>query len=98
VLVLSFGLAACAAPTTATWQKSGADDDTKAKDTSDCRAAAHGEAVRLYPYGSNPLYSGTPGTLMSQQHDERERSAAEDRSFDACMRNRGYIRTPSQEK
>jgi hypothetical protein len=93
LLVLSFVLAACAAPTSATWQKAGASDATKAKDTSDCHGAAQKEALRLYPYGSNPLLSGSPGGLMYQQHDERVRSDAEGRSFDLCMRNKGYART-----
>ena len=93
VLVLSIVLAACAAPTSATWQKAGVSDATKAKDTSECQDAAQKEAVRLYPYGSNPLLAGTPGGLMSQQRDERDRSDAKERSFDLCMRNKGYART-----
>jgi len=93
VLVLTFVLTACAAPTSATWQKAGASDATKATDTSDCHDAAQKEARRLYPHGSNPLLAGTPGVLMAQQHDERVRSDAEGRSFELCMRNKGYART-----
>ena len=98
VLILLLGFAACAAPTTSTWEKSGADDATKAEDMSDCRAAAHKEAARLYPYSSNPPYSGTPTALPSQQRDERGQAAAEDRAFTRCMRNKGYERTSSQEE
>lgn len=85
--LLPLFLAMCAAPPT--WQKSGADNATMAKDTSDCQAAAEREAVRLYPHG----FGYAAGGMAALQRDEINRSTVEASFFKACMESRGYTRS-----
>jgi hypothetical protein len=97
-LILSVGLAACAAPANIVWEKAGVTESAKAADTSDCRSEARSQAARLYPYYANPPGSDTPTAGGAQHHDERGQVAAENRDFVRCMRNKGYERvSPKKE-
>jgi hypothetical protein len=98
VLALSPGLAACTASTAGQWQKSGADEPTIARDTSECRNSADREATRRYPYGFSSPSFGAAGMVMSQQRDETNRSNAEAALFNSCMQDRGYRRGPVPDK
>ena len=96
LLALWASLVACA-PSPPSWQKAGASEATLAKDSSECRELAEGEAMRRYPSGfSSPSFSAT-GVLMSQQRDETNRSAVETASFNTCMVSRGYAPTPAHQ-
>ena len=88
LLPLCFVLAACTP--TAPPAKPGADADTLARDTAECRAIAQREAERLYPFGARFPGVGVQGAILSQQRDNRDRSAAEQQAFGTCMRNKGY--------
>lgn len=103
-LILSVGVAACTSPATVMWEKAGVDESTKIEDTSDCQSEARSQAARLYPYyastqGSySTAGSGAPTTGEARNRDERGQTAAENRDFVRCMRNKGYERTSPQEK
>jgi hypothetical protein len=98
VQALSLGLAACTAPTVAEWQKSGADQQTVARDTSECRASAEQEALRRYPRGFSSPSFGAAGVVASQQRDETNRSSAELALFNSCMQDKGYTRSASPDR
>jgi hypothetical protein len=57
---------------------------------------AQREAQRLYPFGASFPAAGVQGAILSQQRDNRDRSAAELRVFRTCMRDRGYA--PAQDE
>jgi hypothetical protein len=92
VLALLPELGACTASAVGPWQKSGADQATVAKDTSECRTLAEQEALRRYPYGFTSPTFGAAGTVMSQQRDDTNRTTAEVGLFNSCMQDRGYAR------
>ena len=96
VLVAPLLLAACTMPER--WQKTDASPATTAKDTSECQSAARQEVLRRYPYGLGSPTVVAAGTVVSQQRDETQRSAAEVALFNSCMQNSGYTRAPVQEK
>jgi hypothetical protein len=91
-LALLPALGGCAASAVGPWQKTGADQATVAKDTSECRALAEQEALRRYPYGFSSPTFGAAGTVMSQQRDDTNRATAEVALFNSCMQDRGYTR------
>jgi hypothetical protein len=91
--VLPMALMSCAAQEH--WTKSGADDATIAKDTSDCRVVARGEALRRYPYGFTGPSFGASGVAGAQQRDDTNRSIVEAASFNSCMQDKGYARSSS---
>jgi hypothetical protein len=92
LLIVSIGIAACEAPTPASWQKPGAGEAVVAKDTAECRDAAEQEAELRYPRGfTTPTLSG-PGLAMTQQRDNTDRANAVTAAFNTCMRERGYVR------
>lgn len=88
-LLMPLFLVMCAAPST--WQKSGVDSATLAKDTSECQAAAEREAARRYPPGST--YTPASGVVASLQRDEANRATVQASFFNACMEARGYTRS-----
>jgi hypothetical protein len=95
LLALCSSLVACAT-SPPSWQKAGASEATRAKDSSECRELAEREAMRRYPSGfSSPSFSAT-GVLMSQQRDETNRSTVEAASFNTCMAGRGYAPAPAR--
>jgi hypothetical protein len=69
---LPFVVAACS-PTPMRWEGSGGADATK--DEADCRAQAHGEAIRQLPYGDGPpiygLYSEWSMLTWRQEIDNQ---------------------------
>jgi hypothetical protein len=89
-------LAACVMPER--WQKTDASHVTRAKDMSECQSAARQEVLRRYRFGSGSPTVVAAGTVVSQQRDETQRSAAEVALFNSCMQNNGYTRAPAQEK
>ena len=92
LLLLSAGIASCAAPSQPSWQKPGASETAIAKDTAECHDAAEQEAELRYPRGfTTPTLSG-PGLAMAQQRDNTERANAVTAAFNTCMRERGYAR------
>ncbi len=96
VLAAPLLLAACVMPER--WQKTDASHATTAKDISECQSAARQEALRRHPYGLGSPTVVAAGTVVSQQRDETQRSAAEVALFNSCMQNSGYTRAPVQEK
>ena len=93
-LALSAGLAACAGPQSAGWQKAGATDATIAGDTAQCRTSSQQTAARLYPLGSSNPTLGGAGMVAAQQQANTDRSSAELQFFNDCMEGRGYTRGP----
>ncbi len=92
LLIVSAGLASCAAPAPPSWQKPGAGESAATKDTAECHDAAEQEAELRYPRGfSTPTLSG-PGLAMAQQRDNTDRANAVTAAFNTCMRERGYVR------
>jgi hypothetical protein len=74
------------------WQKAGADAQTTARDSAECRQAAQDDALRRYPYrASSPTFGGV-GAAVGQQSDSNDRAVAEASTFNACMQGRGYKR------
>ena len=88
------GASGCSAPAgaPASWQKPSADEQTVARDTSNCRIAAQAEALRQYPHSATSSGSGAAGMLGSQQQDDANRSIVEAARFNDCMAGRGYKR------
>jgi len=84
----------CSAPesTPATWQKPGADEQTVARDTTNCRTLAQAEALRQYPYGVGSTSIGAAGVVASQQQTDSNRIIVETGRFNDCMAGRGYKR------
>lgn len=89
-------LAACGSPMR--WEKPGVADTIAATDEAQCRAAAHQEAIRLYPYGDGPPFY-YPYRHMSMlqwtQMIDTARSYAEEDLTGFCMGARGYARVPA---
>lgn len=91
LLLLSAGVASCAAPAAPSWQKPGAGEAVVARDTAECHDTAEQEAELRYPRGfTTPALSG-PGLAMAQQRDNTERANAVTAAFNGCMRGRGYV-------
>jgi hypothetical protein len=82
----------CSAPasTPATWQKLGTDEQTVARDTTNCRTLAQAEALRQYPYGAGSTSIGAAGVVASQQQNDSNRLIVETARFNDCMAGRGY--------
>ena len=80
-------IAACGPSQAQTWQKSGTNDQTMARDSTECRELARDEALRRYPYRG--------GSMLGQQRDDNSRAVAEAGLFGNCMQARGYRRTSS---
>ena len=78
-------VAACALPQTR-WEKDGADEVLTANDLGYCRAAARNEAFSAYPYGFGSPFYGFPRSLAWEEN----RSMAESRLSQFCMRAKGY--------
>lgn len=89
-LMLVLGLAACSSAPS--WHKTGAEAGQTQDDSTRCHIAAVREAERLYPYGFSPPSHGAYAATAGLQRDDIDRAAAEARSYEACMRNRGYSR------
>jgi hypothetical protein len=86
-------LMACGTPMR--WEKPGVAETLAATDEAECRAAAHQDAIRLYPYGNGPpLYPYSPYRHMSMlqwtQMIDTARYYAEEDLTGSCMRARGY--------
>ena len=92
VLILSAGIASCAAPAPPSWQKPGAGESVVAKDSAECHAAAEQEAELRYPRGFTTPTLSAPGLAMAQQRDNTDRANAVTAAFNTCMRERGYVR------
>jgi len=92
--VAAVGLAACGGPPMR-WEKPGVADTRAAADEAECRAAAHQEAIRLYPYGYGPPLYGVYREMSMLQWTmmiDRTRYYAEEDLTRSCMRARGYAR------
>lgn len=87
-------LSACAAPAPPSWQKPGAGEAVVAKDTAECRETAEQEAELRYPHGFSTPTLSAAGMAMAQQRDNTDRANAATAAFNACMRDRGYVREP----
>src|SRR5262249_34868263 len=90
VVAISAGACGCSPPGDAQWQKPGADPQTIARDSAECRDAAQDEAVRRYPYGASSPALGAAGIGLGQQRDEHAGAVAEASLFTRCMQARGY--------
>jgi hypothetical protein len=90
VAAVCAGVCNCSPPGDAPWHKPGADPQTTARDSTECRDAAQDEAVRRYPYGAASPAVGPAGIGLGQQRDEHARSVAEASLFNRCMQTRGY--------
>jgi hypothetical protein len=92
LLVVAISVAACGCSPSgeAQWKKPGADPQTTARDSAECRGAAQDGAVRRYPYGASSPALGPAGVGLGQQRDEHARSVAEASLFNRCMQDRGY--------
>ena len=90
--LFELGIAACSAPTPTSWQKPGADEQTIARDTANCRVTAQAEALRQYPQGAGSPGMGAAGLAASQQQDETNRTIVEAARLNDCMAGRGYKR------
>jgi len=93
-------LTACAGPTatTATWVKTGADDQTVARELADCNAQAnaalaseHGINVDINAtLGSNWQLAGTQN--IEAQSMRRQASGYADQVLNNCMRTKGFTK------
>ncbi len=92
LLLLSAGIASCAAPAPPSWQKPGAGESVVAKDTAECHDTAEHEAELRYPRGFTTPTLSAPGLAMAQQRDNTDRANAVTAAFNTCMRERGYVR------
>lgn len=92
LLLLSAGIASCAAPAPPSWQKPGAGESVVAKDTAECHDTAEHEAELRYPRGFTTPQLSAPGLAMAQQRDNTDRANAATAAFNTCMRERGYAR------
>ena len=92
LLILSAGISSCAPPVSPSWQKPGAGESAIAKDTAECHDTAEQEAELRYPRGFTTPMLGGSGLAMSQQRDNTDRANAVTAAFNACMRDRGYVR------
>lgn len=92
LLVLPAAIASCAAPAPPAWQKPGAGESGVAKDTAECHDTAEHEAELRYPRGFTTPTLGAPGLAIAQQRDNTDRANAVTAAFNACMRERGYVR------
>jgi hypothetical protein len=92
----ALGTAGCSGPPPAqapvAWQKPGTDQQTVARDTSNCRVTAQAEALRQYPHGGGYPGLGAAGVVASQQQDDANRTIVEAARFNDCMLGRGYKR------
>ncbi|HEY4169097.1 MAG TPA: hypothetical protein VGM96_20065 [Reyranella sp.] len=88
------GALGCSAPASApaTWQKQGADEQTVARDTTNCRTLAQAEALRQYPYSAGSTSIGAAGVVAAQQQNDSNRIIVETGRFNDCMAERGYKR------
>ena len=82
----------CAQQPPGPWQKPGSDEQTSARDTVSCRAAAQAAALRAYPSSGGPAGLGATGAIAAQQRDTAGRAAVEAARFDDCMLEKGYRR------
>ena len=91
---LLLAVAACTAQPMR-WEKAGAD---AARDETECRAAAHQEAILRLPYGNGPPLYGFHGNQMSMLDwklgIDNERSHLEEDLTKACMHHKGFELVP----
>ena len=90
LLVVAISVAACGCSPSgeAQWKKPGADAQTTARGSAECRDADQDEAVRRYPYGASSPAIGPAGVGLAQQRDEQARSVDEASAFNRCMQAR----------
>ena len=89
---VGIAVAGCAATPPGPWQKPGADEQTSARDTANCRTEAQAEALQRYPYSASSAGFDATGAVGGQQRDAVNRSTVEAARFNACMREKGYSR------
>lgn len=104
VFAVMLALAACAQPTR--WDKEAVSAEATAADAAHCQEQARAEAIRAvgayplgYPfYGPGPYFHGS--RLWRYDYGGRlqyDRTVAENRLADFCMRNKGYERVAIEE-
>jgi hypothetical protein len=89
---LGLGASACSTPAPTSWQKPGADEQTIARDSANCRVTAQAEALRQYPQSAGSPGLGAAGIAASQQQDDTNRAIVEAARLNDCMAGRGYKR------
>jgi hypothetical protein len=89
-LVPALVLAACGGQVS--WHKAGSDDASVAVDLTDCRAAAHSAAQRMYgpPQMSVGQVGGPFGGPTAADPTLADRQMREQEAVNRCMRDKGY--------
>ena len=84
----------CTSSDAGLWQKAGTSEQTRSRDTAECREAAQEEVLRRYPYRAGSPSFGATGAVLSSQRDENSRATTEVSLFNNCMQSRDYRRAP----
>jgi hypothetical protein len=104
VLPLAVMLAVAGCGTPMHWEKQGADPEMLKADMTDCRRAASQEAFHQYAFDTGftrfgaPYwgYAARPSYGAWRSRLDSDRSYAESRLTNFCMRNKGYELVPNE--